>query len=325
MNCNWGAVDNYTWGEVDDYTWGNLTICQKVKALSSSTAVSSSITRTTAKLHIANLSAVATTSRFIKSIKTATVKASVTVRRGTRKALQSVAHALSTVGRAIYRKKILTALSTALPTATRKTRRIVSATILITASVIKSIKKLVLATVTTIASRTAQSVQAIAETIYLTVVHSTTVALTAIKESTKSLTAIFNQTEQMTATTNEAVALTVIHSNVQEVTWTMGADPKGETIYMRLGETKTVELTVLTPAGAAADLTGATAKFRTENATADTACTISSNKITAEIAANAFAKAGSYGYEFRIKDALNKVDSLVFGTIKVADRLVSTF
>ena len=105
----------------------------------------------------------------------------------------------------------------------------------------------------------------------------------------------------------------------------MGADPKGDNIYMRLGETKTVELTVLTTAGAAADLSGATAKFRTENATADTDCTISSNKITAEIAANAFAKAGTYGYEFRLKDALNKVDSLVVGKIYVEPRLVAAF
>lgn len=98
----------------------------------------------------------------------------------------------------------------------------------------------------------------------------------------------------------------------------MAADAVGETLYMKIGETKIIKLTVLESDGETpAVLTGATAKFSFKGLETPKECTIEDNVITAIILPTDTTKVTSVPYEFRIIDSFDQVDSLVVGILKV--------
>lgn len=324
-NCTWLGIKNYTWGEIDNYTWQSITICQRQKELSCSVLTSSSIAKSNVfkKMLLATISVASSVRRQIGKNVSANVSVGSTIQRLTAKGLTAITNSLSAVSRSVSRTLLSHSVTnSSVAKSIAKTLASVTAS---SASIKRTVGKIVSASNSVSASLTKLAVQEFIEVIRMTVIHSLVQAVEAIKQLRPTLTAILNKTQSVSSILVGDCQLTVINSNIQEVTWTMGADPKGNTIYMVLGETKTIELTVLTTTGTAADLTGATAKFRAEGFTADKDCTIASNVISVDLVAADFTKSGSYGYEFRIKDALNNVDSLVRGTIKVEPRLVTTF
>lgn len=492
MNCNWGAIANYTWGGVDDYTWGNLTICQKVKVLSSSAALSSAIPRSTtrtlaavamvsaevarqliktviqktlsaagtvsgvvvrtiAKRSIANLATVSAVQKSTTQTLLGFVQASAShakaVGKGLvsnviltalksadiSKALSATANASSTIARVITH--ILSAAVNASATARRAITQVLSATVNTANAVLQRTARSFTATVNTVSSLARQQFKTLVATVntvsavvrqtanllwektltasvfvvydvlpktwgdlyastwndltaytwgdflvqggthikrrtdknnlsasaqtvsnlsrfplkvivatvsiaatlaYIfgrrlvdkttyVVVHSFRVVLSAVKAGARALFATRDMKLAISAVKSAPYRLYCTHTFRLEVNWRMGADPRGENIRMVLGETKIIELFVQDEDGAAADLTGATAIFAVEGDSADKACVVDGNKITVTIGASDISKVGTFGYEFRIRDALLQVDSLVKGKIFVDPKLTTTF
>ena len=491
MNCNWGAIANYTWSQVSAYTWDDLTICQKVKTLSSSATLSaaiprstlrtiaaacivsasivyqliktviektlsatatvaSAVTRSTGKLHTVSVSLVSAMqkhtsqtlsqtvnavgshlkqvgkgivsnviltplkSAYIFRVLSATVNITSTVRRFMPKLLTATVNASATARRAIT-QNLTAVINTAnavlqqttktfvatVNTASSLTRRwyktlsatigVASSFIITTANILweKTLTASVSIVYTTLPRtwgdlyastwndltayewgdlllrggthivrqtnknnldaniattsflvrqvfKTVVAIVAITSTlVYLygkrlvdkttyVVTHNFRIVLTAVKAGARALYATHSITETIHAVKSITHRLNCVHTFRLEVTWRMGADPRGETIRMVLGETKIIELFVEDEDGAAADLTGATAILAIEGGI-EKACTVDGNKITVTIDPDDIEKVGSFGYEFRIQDALLQVDSLVIGKIKVDPKLTTTF
>ena len=302
-------------------------IVRTYKTLTASVSVSASALRKTAKALAVSVSTFTHVKRSISKLASAITHVSSARKSAIRRTLTATTEVSTTIKRVAHKSiSSLVSVSTAI-TRTKALLKVLSATVGAVSTATKAISKTTTATVILSASRVSVIVADIVEKIYLTAIHSLTQTITAINRiPTLALSAVLHKPLSVsTIKRNIKATMTVTTNNNQEVTWTMGADPKGNTIYMVLGETKTIELTVLTTAGAAADLAGATAKFRAEGFTADKDCTIVSNVISVDLVAADFSKSGSYGYEFRIKDALNNVDSLVRGKVVVEPRLVTTF
>lgn len=122
----------------------------------------------------------------------------------------------------------------------------------------------------------------------------------------------------------DSIKMSAIHKLKQEVIWRMGANARGETLHMVLGETKVIELTVVNEDGTPTDLDGADVKFAVSGAV-EKDCGISDNKITVIIEPDDIKSTGTYDYEFRLKDIFNRVDSLIMGKIIVEPKVVSAY
>lgn len=143
--------------------------------------------------------------------------------------------------------------------------------------------------------------------------HGNTVELTAVYDVSESLTAIYTFNDSVTA----------IFTFNEEVAYQMGSETIGETIYMVVGETKVINLTVTDENGDPAVLTGASAKFAIDNLVEKT-CVINSNVITATLTPADGLRVGTFEYEFRVKDISGQEDSLTMGSIVVKKNRVVT-
>ena len=146
--------------------------------------------------------------------------------------------------------------------------------------------------------------KAVVQSITTVAVHSFNIFLSAVKE--------------------HSIKMSAIHKLKQEVIWRMGANARGETLHMVLGETKVIELTVVNEDGTPTDLAGADVKFAVSGAV-EKDCGIEDNKITVMIEPDDIKNTGTYDYEFRLKDIFNRVDSLIMGKIIVEPKVVSAF
>lgn len=98
-----------------------------------------------------------------------------------------------------------------------------------------------------------------------------------------------------------------------------------KSIAMRLGETVKVKFTVVNPDGSPADLSGATGVFAiSEGVLSDKAVSIVGNVCTVTISPSDIDEVGTFNFEFRVRDSLGQVDSLVVGDIVVAKKFTST-
>lgn len=168
----------------------------------------------------------------------------------------------------------------------------------------------------------------------LTVIYSISEDMTAIFDINDTITAIisdnivnmtasFTINNNLTAIHNLEINVSAINTLTQEVVYTMGADAIGETLYMVLGETKIINVEVLTSVGAHATLTGANAKFAIKGML-EKDCTITDNVISVTIEPTETTKSGSFAYEFRLEDISHQVDSLIIGTIKIKQGVVTS-
>lgn len=96
-------------------------------------------------------------------------------------------------------------------------------------------------------------------------------------------------------------------------------------IAMRLGETVKVKFTVVDPDGSPSDLSGATAVFAiSDGVLSDKAVSIAGNVCTVTILPSDIDEVGTYQFEFRVRDSLGQVDSLLVGDIVVAKKYTTT-
>ena len=136
--------------------------------------------------------------------------------------------------------------------------------------------------------------------------------------------AVHNFNIFLSAVKEHSIKMSAIHKIKQEVIWRMGANARGETLHMVLGETKVIELTVVNEDGTPTDLDGADVKFAVSGAV-EKDCGISGNKITVMIEPDDIKNTGTYDYEFRLKDIFNRVDSLIMGKVIVEPKVVSAY
>lgn len=96
-------------------------------------------------------------------------------------------------------------------------------------------------------------------------------------------------------------------------------------IAMRLGETVKVKFAVIDPDGSPSDLSGATAVFAiSDGVLTDKAVSIADNVCTVTILPSDIDEVGTYQFEFRVRDSLGQVDSLLVGDIVVAKKYTTT-
>lgn len=166
--------------------------------------------------------------------------------------------------------------------------------------------------------------KAIVQSMEAVSVHSTTIAMTVIKTGVELLSSVVSFVHEIFTIKEDAIKISATHKVKQEVIWRMGANSRGETLHMVLGETKVIELTVVNEDGTPTDLLGATVRFAIDGAV-EKDCGIVDNKITVMIEPDDIKNAGTYSYEFRLKDIFEKVDSLIIGKVIVEPKIVSAY